>query len=225
MNTYTSNPSDHVGPSDRTKWLIALGIATVLLIGSMLYIPLALPGVPFLQAFSFALASSASFMFALSLSASSFSYYIGWPNMKDGYQKQIGVMAYWLALVYTLTLPYLYPELYWYGLKDNLFTPDVILGTTAMVIFTAMTAINSKFMSQFVTWDTIKFVLSLGFVAYAMLIMRAVFIEWPLYEEWFRTLDGFPPGRLVLSVVGMGVLFLRLSIPAHIALTKKPEAK
>ncbi len=223
MDTHAPHTAEHHGPSDRTKWLIASGIASVLLLGSMLYIPLALPDAPFLQALSFALAASASFMFALSLSASSFSYYIGWPNMKDGYQKQIGVMAYWLALIYSLTLPYLYPELYWYGLKDNILTPDVILGTTAMIIFTAMTAINSKFLSPYVTWDTIKFVLSLGFIAYAMLIMRAVFIEWPLYEEWFRTLDGFPPGRLVLSVVGMGVLFLRLSIPVHIALTKKSE--
>jgi len=225
METHTPTPTDHIGPTNQTKWLIALGIAAVLLTGSMLYIPLALPGAPFLQAFSFALAASASFMFALSLSASSFSYYIGWPNMKDGYQKQIGVMAYWLALAYTFTLPYLYPELYWYGLIDNLFTPDVILGSTAMLIFTVMTAINSKFLAPYFTWDTIKFYLGLGFVAYAMLIMRAVFIEWPLYEEWFRNFDGFPPGRLVLSVVGMGVLFLRLSIPIHIALTKKPDVK
>jgi len=223
MQPSSTSTIEHYGPSDQTKWLIAIGIATVLLVGSMLYIPLALPDSSFLMSFSFALAAGASFMFALSFSASSFSYYIGWPNMKDGYQKQIGVTAYWLALAYSLTLPYLYPELYWSGLKDNLFTPDVILGTTAMIIFTAMTAINSKFLSPYFTWDTIKFVLGLGFVAYAMLIMRAVFIEWPLYEDWFRTFDGFPPGRLVLSIVGMGVLFLRLSIPIHIALTKKSE--
>jgi len=211
----------YTGPKDSTKWTISVVIAIGLLTGSMLYIPLALPGAPFLQSFSFALAASASFMFAMSLSASSFSYYIGWPNMKDGYQKQIGVTAYWLALAYTFTLPYLYPELYWHGLKDNLFTPDVILGSTAMLIFTIMTAINSKLLSKYFTWDTIKFYLGLGFVAYAMLIMRAVLIEWPLYEEWLMTFKGFPPGRFVLSAVGMGVLFLRLSIPVHIALTKK----
>ncbi len=217
--------TDFTPPKDSTKWLIACLIAGGLLTGSMSYVAFVMPEADLIMALSFSLAASASFMFALSLSASSFSYYFGWPNMKAGYQKQIGVMAYWQALVYSLSLLYLYPELYVYGLRDNIFTPDVVLGTTAMVIFTAMTAINSKWLAPHFTWDTIKFVLGLGFVAYAMLVMRAVFIEWPLWEAWLTTFEGYPPGRLVLSMVAMVVLFMRISIPIHIKFFKKAEGK
>jgi len=215
----------YVPPTDRTKWLVSLLMALVLFTGSWAYVSFVMPEVSFITAVSFSLAASASLMFAMSLSASSLSYYFGWPNMKAGYQKQIGVMAYWQALVYSFTLLYLYPELYVFGLWVNLLTPDIVLGVTAMVIFTAMTAINSKWLAPYFTWDTIKFVLGLGFVAYAMLVMRAVFAEWPLWEAWLTTFDGYPPGRLVLSLIAMVVLLLRISIPIHIKLTKKGTAK
>jgi len=84
--------------------------------------------------------------------------------------------------------------------------------------------INSKHVAPHFTWDTIKFVLGLGFVGYALLVIRAILVEYPVWAEWIATFEGFPPGRLVLSVIAMVVLILRISIPITLSLKKKPEA-
>jgi hypothetical protein len=209
------------GPSDEKKWTVSVIIAVAFLLLSSAYIYHTAGEAMTLSAFSAALAVSASFMFAMSFSASSFSYYFGWPNMRHGYQKQIGVTAFWLSYLYCVTLLILYPEIYYYGFFRNLLTPDLLLGLTAMFIFGAMTVINSKSVAPYFSWDTIKFVLGLGLVGYALLVMRAVLLEWPLWEHWFLTLEGYPPRRLILSALAMAVLFFRLSIPIHIALLKK----
>ena len=56
------------------------------------------------------------------------------------------------------------------------------------------------------------FVLGLGYVGYAILVMRAILIEFPIWSLWFETSSGPPPGRLVLSVIAVGVLILRLAV-------------
>lgn len=209
--------SEFTASSEYKKWLIAGMIALVLFTFCTGYV--ALIGVELfsLQALSFISAAVASLLFALALVSSSISYYIGWPNIRWGYQKQIGVLAFWIASLYCLTLVLLFPELYGYGLVHNLFTMDVLLGGAAMTIFATMVAINSKPISPYFSWNTIKFILGLGYVGYALLVIRAVLLEWGLWESWLRTFEGYPPGRLVLSAIALGVLLLRISIPIHIA--------
>lgn len=167
------------------------------------------------MAASFALAAAASFLYAMAFVSGSMSYYIGWPNMRDGYQKQIGITGFWLSFAYSVTLLILYPDFYLYGFFDNVWTWDITLGLSAMAIFGAMTLINSKPVSPYFTWDTIKFVLGLGFVAYALLVIRAIFIEFDLWVYWLTTFEGDIPGRLVLSVVAVAILLLRISVPIH----------
>src|SRR3989338_893354 len=207
-------------PSESKKWLVAVSITltlTVLCAGYTAFIGIDLLS---LQAVSFVSAAVASFLFALALVASSVSYYTDWPNMRCGYQKQIGVLAFWIAVAYCVTLILLFPEQYSYGLSNNQFTFDVLLGGTAMIIFASMVGINSKLVAPHFSWDTIKFVLGLGYIGYALLVIRAVLLEWDLWEVWLVTFDGYPPGRLVLSVVALTVLLLCISIPVHIALKK-----
>ncbi|WP_406672157.1 hypothetical protein [Natronospira sp.] len=215
----------HVGPSEAKKWGVALSIAAVLFGTHMVYILEFTATTQLLMAVSFAMAATASFLYAMAFSSGSLSYYIGWPNMRDGYQKQIGVMGFWFSFAYSITLVVLYPELYWYGLADNFWTWDVTLGLTAMTIFGAMTVINSKPIAPYFSWDTIKFVLGLGFVGYALLVIRAIFIEFDLWMYWLTTFDGDIPGRLVLSVVAVGVLMMRISVPIHIKLFGTPRPK
>ncbi|MEX0910102.1 MAG: hypothetical protein WDZ75_02280, partial [Candidatus Paceibacterota bacterium] len=124
---------------------------------------------------------------------------------------------------YGITLLILYPELYASGLIDNLWTADILFGLSAMAIFTAMALINAKPFAPYFDWSTIKFVLGLGFVGYALLVIRAIFIEFDLWVVWLSALEGFPPGRLVLSVIAIGVLLLRISIPIHHSITAKRE--
>jgi hypothetical protein len=216
-----SKAKEFSAPSEYKKWLVA-GIITLLLVTCCTsYVAISGVDLFSLQAVSVISAAVASFLLATALVASSVSYYIGWPNMRWGYQKQIGVLAFWVAILYCVTLILLFPELYGYGLVHNLFSLDVLLGGTAIVIFAAMVGINSKPIAPYFSWDTIKFVLGLGYVGYALLVIRAILLEWSLWEAWLRTFEGYPPGRLVLSSVALGVLLLRISIPIHIAFKRE----
>ncbi len=209
---------EYVGPSDAKKWTVALVIAVALFIPNIIYVLGFSSTSDLLMAVSFTLAAVASFMYALAFSSGSISYYFDWPNMRDGYQKQIGVTAFWFSLAYSITLLYLYPEIYYYGFVENFWSWDITLGLTAMIIFGAMTVINSKPVAPYFSWDTIKFVLGLGFVGYALLVIRAIFIEFDWWVEFLTTFEGDVPGRLVLSVVAFAVLLLRISVPIHIKL-------
>jgi len=207
------------GPSDGKKWTVATIIALILFVIHVWYVLGFTSTTAVLMAISFALAATASFLYALAFASGSVSYYIGWPNMRHGYQKQIGVTAFWFSLLYAITLLILYPELYYYGLAKNFLTWDVILGLSAMFIFGAMTFINSKPIAPHFSWDTIKFVLGLGFVGYALLVIRAVLIEFDLWVYYLTTFEGDIPGRLVLAAVAIIVLLMRISVPIHKSLT------
>lgn len=211
------------GPGEAIKWSVALLLALLLTAAAAGYVYIVFGTVSTLMSWSFISAAVASLLFATSFSISSANYYIGFPNARHGYQKQIGVLGFWVSLIYSATLPVLYPEIYWYGLPDNFFTADVLLGLAAMVIFGSMVLINSKPIAPHFSWSTIRFVLGLGYLGYALLVMRAVFIEWDLWEAWLTTFEGFPPGRLVLSIIAIGVLLLRFSVPIHKAFSSKAK--
>jgi len=206
-------------PSEEKKWLIASGISIFLFVIHFWYILGFTSTTEVLVAVSFALAAASSFMYAIAFASGSVSYYIGWPNMRHGYQKQIGVIGFWLSFAYCITLLILYPEIYYYGFAENFWSWDITLGLSAMIIFGAMTAINSKPIAPHFSWDTIKFVLGLGFVGYALLVIRAIFIEFDWWVYYLTTFEGDIPGRLVLSVVAFIVLLMRISVPIHKSLT------
>lgn len=208
-------------PSDSFKWVVAAVVALLIATPTTFYLEYVRGELFSLTTISFTLATVASFMYAMSFASSSFSYYIGWPNMRDGYQKQIGVFAFWASLAYAITLLFLYPDTYYYGFWDNLWTANVSLGLMAMFIFGLMTVINSKPVAKYFSWDTIKAFLGLGFLGYALLVLRAAIVEGDLWVYWLTTFDGEVPGRLLLSVVAIGVLVLRLSIPIHIKIFGK----
>lgn len=199
-------------PGESRKRYTAILLALIFAAPSVLYVQIGYPGTSLLLAISFISASVASLLFATAFSLGSLSYFTGWPNIRHGYQKQIGIMAFWWAVAYTLTLPKLYPETYWYGLSDNLFTADVMLGSMAMIIFGAMVLVNSRWIAPFFEQQTIFFVLGLGFVAYALLVIRAIFLEFGVWLQWLNTFIGLPPGRLVLSLIAFIVLLLRVAV-------------
>ncbi len=205
-------------PSERKKWSVAFLLGAVFSVPSILY-TLALAEdtdvATSLLFWSLVSAATASLLFAASFSMGSLSYFIGWPNMRQGYQKQIGILAFWVALFYCCTLLVLYPETYFYGFLSNFWTADILLGLGAMIIFGGMVVINSKPIAPFFSWDTIKFVLGLGLIGYALLVIRAIFLEWPLWEHWLQTFDSLPPGRFGLSVLACAVLVLRVLVMIH----------
>lgn len=198
--------------SEKKKWLTAILLSLAYIIPAFFYIKYAHTASSELMATSFIAASTASLLFATALSLGSISHFTSWPNMRLGYQKQIGVLAFWYSCFYCITLLILYPEVYWYGFFSNFFSSDILLGSMAMVIFTAMVVVNSKVVSPHIPREIILFVLGLGYVGYALLVIRAILIELPIWSVWFETFSGPPPGRLALSVIAFGVLILRLAV-------------
>lgn len=207
--------TDTQSPSESHKWRVALGLSLLFILPSVGYVQYGYANSSVLETLSFISASVASLMFAIAFSLGSISYFTGWPNLRHGYQKQIGVTAFWWSAVYTLTLPMLYPELYWYGLPSYVFSADVLLGLSAMTIFAAMVLINSRWVAPYFTKKTIFFILGLGYVGYALLVIRAVFLEFDLWVLWMQTASGLPPGRLLLSIVALSVLLLRVLVAVH----------
>lgn len=205
-------PSPNTITTDKLRWLVALALTFVFSLFGLLYVTSGYAGVRTLELISYVAASTASLLFATALSMGSVSHFTGWPNMRAGFQKQIGITAFLVSLLYTATLPILYPELYWTGLPGHFFSIDVLLGVSAMGIFTAMVLINTPLIAPHVNLSTIYLVLGLGYVGYALLVIRAIFLEYPLWVEWFVDVSGLPPGRLLLSSIAFAVLALRVVV-------------
>lgn len=191
---------------------MALLLSLLYVLPSWLYAQSAYDATHLVFIISLITASTASLLFATSLSLGSISYFTGWPNMRLGYQKQIGVLAFWYSFVHCITLVVLYPELYGTGLPQHFFSADVLLGLISMTIFAAMVLITTPLLSSRVTKETIGFVLGLGYVGYALLVIRAILIEFPLWLNWYETWSGLPPGRLILSVIALVVLTMRVAV-------------
>jgi len=198
-------------PSEEKKWftafLFTVGYGALV----VAYMFLVYGGIESLSFWSSVTAAVAGCMLATSLTASSFSYFTGWPNMRLGYQKQIGVLAFWLCVGYCITLLILEPEIYFYGLYENLFTPNIIFGLVAMAIFGLMVFMNSKLVAPHFSWPTIRFFLNLGYWGYAALVVRAVFLEGPTWINWFLHFEGPPTNRFLLSTLAVAVIGLRIA--------------
>lgn len=210
--------------TNKTRWLVAIGLSILFVVFAIIYIWVGYE-LSLFQSISFAAASTASLLFATALSMGSFSYFTSWPNMSYGFQKQIGIMAFWWSLFYSITLVVLYPELYWTGLSKHFFSADVLLGLCAMIIFTAMVLTSVSWIASRLSRPTIFFILGLGYVGYALLVIRAILLEFPLWLEWLDLLSGPPPGRLMLSIIAFLVLTLRLASAIDKHRKKYPTVK
>lgn len=207
--------------SKRTGWLFAALVTVAMGAAVSVYVYTAYGTVQTLESWAMILAAVSAFLFALAFGASSLSYYTGFPDLRRLYQKYLGIMAFWVAVLYSITLLFLNPDFYFYGFFKNFFTADIFLGVTAMVIFAGMVLINTAWIGPRVGKEVIKFVLSFGLIGYALLVIRAIWIEWDIWALWFQTFEGPIPGRIVLSVVATLILLARVSIPIHQRFIKK----
>lgn len=174
-----------------------------------------------LISFAKVMAGTANFLFAASLSLSSLGYFFDFLDSKVVYRKYFGLLGYFSALAYTLLLPVLQPERYWYGFFENFWTSDFLLGLSAMAIFTMMAVIsNDRAMMAIgpVRWRNL---LRLGYIAFFLLVVRAMMNESnaigadlrpEMWGEYLRSFDTLPPPRLLFSIVGTSVVVLRLAV-------------
>ncbi len=167
-----------------------------------------------LLSWSRVVAGTAAILLGFSLGMGSYAYYTGTPVHND-VKKQLGHQAFWVSLLYSCMLCFLFPARYWYGLWDNLYTADVALGLLAMTILGVMTFITERPWVGYVGEHFAYSFLTMGYIAYALLVMRAVFIEWEIWMAWIQALNTLPPPRILLSLFACTVLCMRAWVPVH----------
>ncbi|MFN8639727.1 MAG: hypothetical protein U0360_09790 [Dehalococcoidia bacterium] len=132
------------------------------------------------------------------------------------YRRTFGLLGFVFASLHALSLVALQPDRYGWGLASHFWSVDVLLGLTAMAILGAMAAVSNERAVRLIGARRWKSALRLGYGAYALLVVRAVFIEGGDWWEWLRALDNVPPPRLIISMLAIAVLALRLAMELSI---------
>lgn len=173
--------------------------------------------------FSFAktFAGTANILLASSFALSSLGYFFDFLDSKVVYRKYLGLLGYFSAAFYMLLVVFLRPERYWYGFFDNFWSSDILLGSTALAILTAMALISNNRAMLWIGPKHWRLYLRFGYLAFFLLVLRGVLNQSVLIgadtvpEIWGAYLSdpqNLPPPRLFFSVVAMGVIFLRLGV-------------
>lgn len=211
---------DTPAPSTRTWWCHSLLIALGPIFFYTGYVIIQ-DGFFNLTSFAKVMAGTANFLFAASFSLSGLGYYFNFLDTKVIYRKYLGLLGFFAALTYTLLLPIVRPDYYFYGFFDHFWSSDILLGIGSMAIFTMMTLISNNWAMKKIGPQRWRSLLRLGYVAFFLLVVRAVLNnENPIGadarpEMWLEYLihpDTLPPIRLVLSIIAMMVIFFRLSV-------------
>jgi DMSO/TMAO reductase YedYZ heme-binding membrane subunit len=164
------------------------------------------------------LAFTGGILIGLSFALSGITFFYNFLDSKLKYRKYIGLLGYYFAVAYTVTLILRFPDRYWFQLASSFFTFEVQLGIAAMAILTFMAVISQN-------WAALRLgrhwrpLLRLGYLAYALLIIRAVIVEGAGWQLWAEKFETVPPPRLLLTLYALLVIALRLIL--EIALQKK----
>jgi hypothetical protein len=157
--------------------------------------------------FAKVLAGVSGIFLAMSFSLGSFSYYWNFLDSKLIYRKYFGLAGYYFALAYVAVAALIFPEIYVYGFRENFFTIDIFLGSSAMAIFTMMAIISNNQAMHILGPQRWKFLLGLGYIAYALLVIRGIFLDQAAWAPLSV--------RMILTVLGTIVLLFRVSVPFH----------
>jgi DMSO/TMAO reductase YedYZ heme-binding membrane subunit len=191
-----------------TAWFLGFGLYLV----ALLYVygaDRALSSV----SLSKALAATGGLLIGFSFALSGFAYYFNFLDTKVAYRKYLGLVGFWFAFIYALSLFLVDPDKYFFGFFANLLTADVLLGLGAMGILTFMALISRTKAMQWLGPQRWRKCLRLGYLAYALLVVRAVVVEWDVWTAWAENPAGrLPPPRLILSIFAVAVLLFRGSM-------------
>ncbi len=159
-----------------------------------------------------AIAGTASIMIGISFAFSGFCYYFDFLDTKIIYRKYFGLIGFWCALLYAMVLGILHPQKYIYDVLTHFWSADIILGFVALGIFVFMALISTHWAVRGMGVVYWRRGLRLGYIAYILLIIRAVIIEGDMWRSWFAYPYSLPPLRLLGSIFAIGVLFFRGSM-------------
>lgn len=170
-----------------------------------------------------AIAGAAAFLIGISFSLSSMSYYFNFLDTKLAYRKEIGLIGYYLAVVYATLLIVTNPERYLSGFLKNLMSADFILGLLALLILSAMALVSINKVMMKITPAVGKKILHLGYFAYSLLIIRAIVIERETWLLWFESFNKIPPARLLVTLFASFIIILRLTMATSIFIRNRKK--
>lgn len=171
------------------------------------------------------LAATAGLLLGTSLVLASLSYFFDYLDHALSLRKYLGLTGFWIALIYCFTLIYRFPDQYGSELLTHLHLLEIQLGLAAMSIFGFMTLISTKTGIKALGPIWWRRCLRLGFLAYALLIIRAIDLEWGIWVNWLTNPQGLlPPPRLALSIFAFLVLTTRLSLLLSQKLIDSPKS-
>lgn len=203
-------------------WLKPLFLALFGLIFFVVYAYLYL-GEFSLLGVSVAVAGAASLCIGTSFALSGLSYYFAFFRRLLGYRRYFGLVGYFLAIIYSFMLLFVDKDRYYYGFFINLGSMDFVLGLWAMAIFTIMAAISNNFSMRRLGGSRAHTILRFGYLAYFLLILRAINLEVDAWIIWFRTLNGLPPPKLLISVFASYVILLRIMLEISLRSAEKKD--
>lgn len=156
--------------------------------------------------------STSGFLVGISFGLGSAAHYWNWPRRFVKYRKQIGINGYLHAVTYTAILLVVSPNKYLEDFPSGLMTIPSGLGIVSLIILTIMFSVSNRRAVALLGTARWQFVMHMGYVAYAMLILRAGILEWETWTTWLIKPLTLPPPRLFLSVFAAAVITARLSI-------------
>ena len=159
-----------------------------------------------------ATAAAAALLIGFSFALSGFCYSWDFLDSKIGLRKYLGLMGFWLALAYSLLMLVIDPDRYFFGFLKNFWTADFVLGLVAIAFLAFMAYVSRDSMMRKLGPHRWRMALRWGYVAWLLLAIRAAIIEQDVWIAYFRTLDGFPPPRLLLSLYVVAIILFRLSV-------------
>lgn len=213
-----SPPQTATKPSINLKlWIGPIVLALILLVFTNAYNFIYFAGFTTKSAVE-ATAGAAAFLIGISFSLSSMSYYFNFLDNKLAYRKEIGLIGYFLAVLYSVLLAVTNQDKYITNFSSNLFSWDFILGLTAMTILTSMAIVSINKIMIKVTPAVARKVLRFGYVAYFLLIVRAVILEHETWLNWFANMNSVPPARFLVTTFATFIIILRITMAISIFL-------
>jgi DMSO/TMAO reductase YedYZ heme-binding membrane subunit len=210
-------------PAERRLWYRSI-FFTGVVFGLLVLYSLLYTGDASALMLSRAVAGTGGILIGLSFLLSSLCYFFDFADTKIGYRKYLGLIGYFFALAYSCMLLYIEPDRYLFGFFENFFSADFLLGITAMLIFTGMALISNSSMMMKIGPARWRVLLRFGYLAYGMLVVRAVILEQYEWGMWLSTFATLPPPRLLLSVFAIFVIGMRVAVMISKALSQKKPA-
>lgn len=175
-----------------------------------------------LLAISQAIAGAAGFMVGISLALGSLAYFKRSLGPKVANRKYIGLVGFWLALTYAVMLLFVDPDRYLFGIFGTLSTTDGFFGLTAIIILSIMALVSNNWGIKKLGAKNWRMILRLGYVAYFLLVLRAITLEWEIWTAWWNMpLFELPPPRLLVSIFAVLVILLRVAVTVSKTLKRR----